>query len=142
MVTLLSDYRTIYEQLVNVEPLLHKEKLQEVVSQLKDNEKRIHTLKGQDGINNHLLAVLERVNKRKLFYVQTILSDLLRQRIKIESDSLAICPSITNSLTLYKNISLTTLLSLIQEHGSFDSIIHPCLTQLKTLCETVLFSDV
>lgn len=139
---LLSDYRAIYEQLVNVEPLLHKEKLQEVVSQLKDNEKRIHTLQGQDGINTHLLTVLQRVNKRKLFYVQTILTDLLKQRITIESDSIAICPTITNSLTPFKDISLTMVFSLMQEHGSFDSIIHPYLTQLKSLCETALFSEV
>lgn len=136
LVNALSDYRQIYEQLVSVEQLLHEEKLDTVVQLLKDNEERIKRLQGES--NPHLLSLLTRVNKRKVFYVQGVLMKLLHQRILITDQSVSICTEVHNTLTPYHGLSLRSILALLQQVSSFDTALRSELALLKTFSERVL----
>lgn len=136
LVNALTDYRLIYEQLVGVEQLLHEEKLDTVVQLLRDNEERIKHLQGES--NQHLLALLSRVNNRKLFFVQGVLMKLLHQRILITDQSVSICTEVHNTLTPYHSLSLRSILSLLQQVSSFDTAVRTELALLRTFSERVL----
>lgn len=130
----------IYEQLVSVEQLLHEEKIDKVVSLLKDNEDRISHL--QNTNNQHLLSLLSRVNKRKLFYVQGVLTQLLHKRIVITDHSISICTEVKDPLEPYPSLTLRNLLSYLQQVSSFDIAVRQELSLLRTFAERVLTTHV
>ena len=138
IIEILSDYRIIYDQLINVEQQLHNNKIEEAIKMLKDNEQRLSHLKEKSQKNDQLILILNRVNNRKLFFVKGIVSKLLAQRIMISSTTISIMTSCNDS----QSISLQTLLLLIQQLDSFDVLMNPIFAKLKDFCERIFSTNV
>lgn len=138
VIEILSDYRIIYDQLINVEQQLHNNKIEEAIKMLKDNEQRLSHLKENSQKNDQLIFILNRVNNRKLFFVKGIVSKLLAQRIMISSTTISIMTSCNDS----QSISLQTLLLLIQQLDSFDMLMNPIFAKLKDFCERIFSTNV
>ena len=138
IIEILSDYRVIYDQLINVEQQLHNNKIEEAIKMLKDNEQRLSHLREKSQKNDQLIFILNRVNNRKLFFVKGIVSKLLAQRIMISSTTISIMTSCNDS----QSISLQTLLLLIQQLDSFDVLMNPIFAKLKAFCERIFSTNV
>ena len=136
----IAEYRVIYEQLVQIEQLVHERNMEAVVSLLVDNEKRLSVVHDKQSSQSQLFHLLYRVNNRKKHSIQILLSSILKKLVCIDSKSITVHSRAEE--TSYKSLSLEQLFQLLQSLGNFEQTVCFIHEQLLSFCQTVLSKKV